>query len=86
MFLFILLKFSFQIFPKLDSPQGATGIIFHQESWIFVEEDAESQTSISTKHDQDQDENMRKCVGDNWIEVTDSSPIVTDVVQFMLSV
>lgn len=51
-----------------------------------MEEDAESQTSISTKHDQDQDENMRKFVEDNWIEVTDSSPIITDVVQFMLSV
>lgn len=49
-----------------------------------MEEDAESQTSISTN--QDHDENMRKCVGDNWIEVTDSSPIITDVVQFMLSV
>lgn len=51
-----------------------------------MEEDAESQTSISTKQDQDHDENMRKCVRHNWIEVTNSSPIITDVVQFMLSV
>lgn len=85
---FCVLVYPFKIFfsdlSQVGQSSRSNGNNLHQESWIFVEEDAESQTSISTN--QDDDENMRKCVGDNWIEVTDSSPIITDVVQFILSV